>query len=100
MQRSAEMDLGIAQLWHPHRAGIDREIVVAVARQVVGIGAEYPALQQQRLALVLRRQADAALEAEGLGEGRAFHRSEEHTSELPSLMRISYAVLCLNKKNS
>src|SRR3546814_4819825 len=25
-------------------------------------------------------------------------RSEEHTSELPSLMRISYAVLCLKKK--
>src|SRR3546814_5125700 len=27
-----------------------------------------------------------------------FCRSEEHTSELPSLMRISYAVLCLEKK--
>src|SRR3546814_7176550 len=26
-------------------------------------------------------------------------RSEEHTSELKSLMRISYAVFCLNKKN-
>src|SRR3546814_9115927 len=26
-------------------------------------------------------------------------RSEEHTSELQSLMRISYAVLCLNKQN-
>src|SRR3546814_1996397 len=26
-------------------------------------------------------------------------RSEEHTSELPSLMRISYAVICLKKKN-
>src|SRR3546814_1789381 len=31
-----------------------------------------------------------------------FHarRSEEHTSELQSLMRISYAVFCLKKKNS
>src|SRR3546814_5448256 len=28
------------------------------------------------------------------------HRSEEHTSELQSLMRISYAVFCLNKKNT
>src|SRR3546814_10439087 len=28
------------------------------------------------------------------------HRSEEHTSELQSLMRISYAVLCLKKKRS
>src|SRR3546814_4073214 len=27
-------------------------------------------------------------------------RSEEHTSELPSLMRISYAVFCLKKKTS
>src|SRR3546814_4202378 len=29
----------------------------------------------------------------------AFWRSEEHTSELQSLMRISYAVFCLQKKN-
>src|SRR3546814_10569820 len=28
------------------------------------------------------------------------HRSEEHTSELQSLMRISYAVFCLKKKNN
>src|SRR3546814_1001659 len=29
-----------------------------------------------------------------------FVRSEEHTSELPSLMRISYAVFCLKKKTT
>src|SRR3546814_8581734 len=29
-----------------------------------------------------------------------FHRSEEHTSELQSLMRISYAVFCLQKKTT
>src|SRR3546814_9935884 len=29
----------------------------------------------------------------------AAERSEEHTSELQSLMRISYAVFCLKKKN-
>src|SRR3546814_3206289 len=28
-----------------------------------------------------------------------YSRSEEHTSELQSLMRISYAVFCLKKKN-
>src|SRR3546814_6884271 len=33
------------------------------------------------------------------GEPRLFGRSEEHTSELQSLMRISYAVFCLKKKN-
>src|SRR3546814_3713689 len=31
--------------------------------------------------------------------GRSELRSEEHTSELQSLMRISYAVFCLKKKN-
>src|SRR3546814_1591916 len=35
---------------------------------------------------------------EGPKFGRAV-RSEEHTSELQSLMRISYAVFCLKKKN-
>src|SRR3546814_4637412 len=42
----------------------------------------------------------------GLGDGGPINlvsvavpaRSEEHTSELPSLMRISYAVFCLKKK--
>src|SRR3546814_7573772 len=33
------------------------------------------------------------------GEAVAVERSEEHTSELQSLMRISYAVFCLKKKN-
>src|SRR3546814_8982427 len=32
--------------------------------------------------------------------GRLARRSEEHTSELQSLMRISYAVFCLQKKNT
>src|SRR3546814_9675290 len=31
---------------------------------------------------------------------RRTERSEEHTSELQSLMRISYAVFCLKKKNT
>src|SRR3546814_9895758 len=33
-----------------------------------------------------------------LRHGQRFARSEEHTSELQSLMRISYAVFCLKKK--
>src|SRR3546814_1293492 len=37
--------------------------------------------------------------AERIGPGLADRRSEEHTSELQSLMRISYAVFCLKKKN-
>src|SRR3546814_8693075 len=37
--------------------------------------------------------------AECLAPGGKILRSEEHTSELQSLMRISYAVFCLKKKN-
>src|SRR3546814_8717451 len=33
-------------------------------------------------------------------QGCSILRSEEHTSELQSLMRISYAVFCLKKKNT
>src|SRR3546814_6582730 len=36
----------------------------------------------------------------GTGTGTHPHRSEEHTSELQSLMRISYAVFCLKKKKN
>src|SRR3546814_2114012 len=35
-----------------------------------------------------------------IGKGCRIDRSEEHTSELQSLMRISYAVFCLIKKKS
>src|SRR3546814_1481323 len=35
----------------------------------------------------------------GTSDDRWIARSEEHTSELQSLMRISYAVFCLKKKN-
>src|SRR3546814_6271210 len=42
-----------------------------------------------------RRGADAPLGRPGPA---ALDRSEEHTSELQSLMRISYAVFCLKKK--
>src|SRR3546814_5865335 len=48
----------------------------------------------------------AAAEEKGLGldydaaREIVYGRSEEHTSELQSLMRISYAVFCLKKKNN
>src|SRR3546814_4823932 len=42
----------------------------------------------------------AVLRREEAHEGRARRRSEEHTSELQSLMRISYAVFCLKKKTT
>src|SRR3546814_9419488 len=50
------------------------------------------------LAGTLPRQHRRADETVQLGKERAGERSEEHTSELQSLMRISYAVFCLKKK--
>src|SRR3546814_4660020 len=45
--------------------------------------------------------ADRAVIAEGIAVVRVkIHRSEEHTSELQSLMRTSYAVFCLKKKKT
>src|SRR3546814_9503863 len=38
--------------------------------------------------------------ADGVAEAGQHGRSEEHTSELQSLMRISYAVFCLTKKKN
>src|SRR3546814_3287739 len=44
---------------------------------------------------------DIALTSRGAHEGEKIPmRSEEHTSELQSQMRISYAVFCLQKKNN
>src|SRR3546814_5269770 len=57
-----------------------------------------------RGALVQRRGgiAGRGAGADPALRGRMVHlaRSEEHTSELQSLMRISYAVFCLNKKKT
>src|SRR3546814_6725003 len=50
-------------------------------------------LQEQRLADQIECDFHAAV---GLGQTR----SEEHTSELQSLMRNSYAVFCLTKQNN
>src|SRR3546814_4180369 len=51
-----------------------------------------------RASAILRLVADTR--AEVSAERDAVKRSEEHTSELQSLMRISYAVFCLKKKKA
>src|SRR3546814_4714050 len=49
----------------------------------------------------VRPSSDAEAAIVGLGIVRTWvYRSEEHTSELQSLMRISYAVFCLKKKTT
>src|SRR3546814_5308849 len=43
---------------------------------------------------------DAIIALDGRADAIDENRSEEHTSELQSLMRTSYAVFCLTKKNT
>src|SRR3546814_5010645 len=75
--------------------GADQPEVVAL-QQAGGVGLvdevfpDQPAADAERAQYVV--QGQALLRAPGPG------RSEEHTSELQSLMRISYAVFCLKKK--
>src|SRR3546814_8506945 len=45
-------------------------------------------------------ETQGRLEADGRQHDRKGTRSEEHTSELQSLMRITYAVFCLKKKTN
>src|SRR3546814_6701769 len=61
----------------------------------------------RKVEAALRREPEAHHVSTYVGAGapRFFismnpERSEEHTSELQSLMRISYAVFCLKKKNN
>src|SRR3546814_4230352 len=56
---------------------------------------------RQTLALIVKTDVQGSQEAlvSSLVKLSTDERSEEHTSELQSLMRISYAVFCLKKKN-
>src|SRR3546814_10182593 len=62
---------------HPHRARLDLQCDMETALGIIG-----PDRTAQPIFTVIGA------------------RSEEHTSELQSLMRISYAVFCLKKKNT
>src|SRR3546814_6608673 len=66
-------------------AGCQRQAIAAIANGQQA-RAVWPVPSPGRRASVIRRQIER-------------RRSEEHTSELQSLMRISYAVFCLKKKN-
>src|SRR3546814_1893811 len=75
------------------------------APPLCGGQARYDPLPRQR-SLVLgeraeQREQQLAMRRGGIHLfGQRPERSEEHTSELQSLMRISYAVFCLNKKKT
>src|SRR3546814_8430227 len=83
-----------------------RSRIVGVAAEPVSVGVDH-ALGCVEQALASRIVASPAQQGThrvlGLPAADAvalFVRSEEHTSELQSLMRISYAVFCLNKKKT
>src|SRR3546814_9729382 len=57
----------------------------------------------KRMTLRIERSLDEGRNLQGIfvrAVGKDGQRSEEHTSELQSLMRISYAVFCLKKKKN
>src|SRR3546814_2856139 len=60
---------------------------------VLGTAQHPRGLVDPQLSLLLQEHAEAIDR-----DAEADQRSEEHTSELQSLMRISYAVFCLTKK--
>src|SRR3546814_3530339 len=70
------------------------------AMDLAGGSATRLAMQQGQLTTVAKVQGAGLQQLSGrIGEvGAAYARSEEHTSELQSLMRTSYAVFCLKKK--
>src|SRR3546814_7084216 len=61
------------------------------------VGMPYNAVSERRYSGINILTLWDAIVSRGFAS-HAFLRSEEHTSELQSLMRISYAVFCLKKK--
>src|SRR3546814_2975153 len=85
---------------HLLRRQVDRERCLRILRHTFENCLHFLGLQDDRQHAVLE-----TVRKEDVGETRRDHcaktvRSEEHTSELQSLMRISYAVFCLKKKNT
>src|SRR3546814_8432081 len=89
---------GLQQCTRPHPKG-PPHVALPALRCLPGIDAVLGVDVAAQPALVLAaghlRRAVAAGHL-----GHAADRSEEHTSELQSLMRNSYAVFCLKKKNN
>src|SRR3546814_2381474 len=96
-------------LFHFHLHGRSSALACGPSGQGLIDGADVRERPRRRRTCVAGRSGSAidadplpgAGRAAGSGEGGMTQadRSEEHTSELQSLMRSSYAVLCLKKKN-
>src|SRR3546814_8933174 len=89
--------------WAGGSAGGTDHILVGLIAEQVGVepsGVNYIAFSGGGEALAALLANDVTAGVSGLSEfaGQIAARSEEHTSELQSLMRISYAVFCLKTK--
>src|SRR3546814_10814444 len=81
--------------------GISLEAVRSQVEEIIGQGGSSPSGHipfTPRAKKVLELSLREALQLGHNYIGTEHIRSEEHTSELQSLMRISYAVFCLKKK--
>src|SRR3546814_17397362 len=106
-REGAPVHPGFEQALHSeHLRGADRGGAL-LGEDRTECAAQHP-LDETRLGLIRHggRTDEAAVpqHRDGVAELQHFaeevrDRSEEHTSELQSLMRISYAVFCLKKKN-
>src|SRR3546814_8903775 len=82
------------------KKSITLSLVLAASLGLAACGekaADDTAATTEDTAATVEGAADGAMDAAS-GAADAAARSEEHTSELQSLMRISYAVFCLKKK--
>src|SRR3546814_6769813 len=84
----------------PYTTLFRSQLTVVVADQPLFAPRLFPCrIDRRPLRIGDCRKARIGLAREAQPEARRRdHRSEEHTSELQSLMRISYAVFCLKKK--
>src|SRR3546814_10268497 len=81
-----------------HEEGIERlEKMFGIDRSLPGIPGRTISRSVTHVAF---REKSIRVETSESKKGRRRYRSEEHTSELQSLMRISYAVFCLKKKKT
>src|SRR3546814_1614446 len=78
--------------------GMDISLFLACAERDVRSSCFSPGAPADRSAGAFFSPRSSLLRCRGAVKGCDKTRSEEHTSELQSLMRISYAVFCLKKK--
>src|SRR3546814_4225404 len=89
-----QIDVDMADWWQADAAFFelirDKEVLTQIVAEVAGetVATANAGEKTKTLKRIVRDHLDGA------------DRSEEHTSELQSLMRISYAVFCLKKKTT